>query len=159
LGAPIDQFHPLPDRHAETPQHCQTAKIQNDNTAQMLEQADELTRPSPTWNTVRHLQQVTATTHDLVVPQANPGRYHELRDHIADFDDFFGRFATTFIGSRHCFDIPVCWSIRSGSTTLDGIDKVTDDLGSVVNSTERLDTLMPQMLATLRDHRVDENDA
>jgi RND superfamily putative drug exporter len=33
--------------------------------------------------------------------------------------------------------------------TLDGIDKVTDDLGSVVNSTDQLDKLMPQMLATL----------
>jgi RND superfamily putative drug exporter len=74
---------------------------------------------------------------------------NELRDHIADFDDFLRPIRNYFYWEPHCFDIPVCWSLRSVFDTLDGIDKVTDDLGAVVNSTERLDVLMPQMLAVL----------
>jgi RND superfamily putative drug exporter len=74
---------------------------------------------------------------------------NELRDHIADFDDWFRPLRNYFYWEPHCFDIPVCWSLRSVFDTLDGIDKVTDDLGSVVNSTEHLDTLMPQMLADI----------
>jgi RND superfamily putative drug exporter len=151
LGAPIEHSS-IPFQIAmQNSATLQTAKIQNDNTAQMLEQADELTK---TIANMEHLygilQQVTATTHDLVgATKQIQADTNELRDHIADFDDFFRPIRNYFYWEPHCFDIPVCWSIRSVFDTLDGIDKVTDDLGSVVNSTERLDTLMPQMLATL----------
>jgi RND superfamily putative drug exporter len=151
LGAPIEHSS-IPFQIAmQNSATLQTAKIQNDNTAQMLEQADELTK------TIAHmehmygiLQQVTATTHDLVgATQQIQADTNELRDHIADFDDFFRPIRNFLYWEPHCFDIPVCWSIRSVFDTLDGIDKVTDDLGTVVNSTERLDVLMPQMLADL----------
>jgi RND superfamily putative drug exporter len=129
----------------------QQAKIQNDNTAQMLEQVDEL---SKTIANMEHmysvLQQVTATTHDLVgATKRIQADTNELRDHIADFDDFFRPIRNYLYWEPHCFDIPVCWSLRSIFDTLDGIDTVTDDLGSVVDSTAKLDTLMPQILATL----------
>jgi RND superfamily putative drug exporter len=151
LGAPIEHSS-IPFQIAmQNSATLQTAKIQNDNTAQMLEQADEL---SKTIANMEHmysvLQQVTATTHDLVgATKQIQADTNELRDHIADFDDFFRPIRNYFYWEPHCFDIPVCWSIRSVFDTLDGIDKVTDDLGSVVNSTERLDSLMPQVLATL----------
>jgi RND superfamily putative drug exporter len=151
LGAPIEHSS-IPFQIAmQNSATLQTAKIQNDNTAQMLEQADELTK---TIANMEHmysvLQQVTSTTHDLVgATKQIQTDTNELRDHIADFDDFFRPLRNYFYWEPHCFDIPVCWSIKSVFDTLDGIDKVTDDLGSVVNSTERLDALMPQMLATL----------
>jgi putative drug exporter of the RND superfamily len=151
LGAPIEHSS-IPFQIAmQNSATLQTAKIQNDNTAQMLEQADELTK---TIATMEHmygvLQQVTATTHDLVGGTKQiQADTNELRDHIADFDDFLRPIRNYLYWEPHCFDIPVCWSIRSVFDTLDGIDKVTDDLGSVVDSTERLDVLMPQMLADL----------
>jgi RND superfamily putative drug exporter len=151
LGAPIEHSS-IPFQIAmQNSATLQTAKVQNDNTAQMLEQADELTK---TIANMEHmygvLQQVTSTTHDLVgATKQIQADTNELRDHIADFDDFLRPIRNYLYWEPHCFDIPVCWSIRSIFDTLDGIDKVTDDLGSVVNSTERLDTLMPQMLATL----------
>ena len=52
----------------------------------------------------------------------------ELRDHIADFDDFFRPLRNYFYWEPHCFDIPICWSIRSVFDTLDGIDTMTDDI-------------------------------
>ena len=62
--------------------------------------------------------------HEMVVD------INELRDHIADFDDFFRPIRNYLYWEPHCFDIPVCWSIRSIFDTLDGIDTLTDDIQS-----------------------------
>ena len=59
---------------------------------------------------------MVAKTKDMTVDIA------ELRDNIANFDDFFRPMRNYFYWEPHCFDIPVCWSIRSIFDTLDGID-------------------------------------
>ena len=86
----------------------------------------------------------------------------ELRDNIANFDDFFRPLRNYFYWEPHCYDIPVCWAIRSIFDTLDGIDTLTDDIQSWCRSLERLDSLMPQMVVADarddRDHEVDEDD-
>ena len=33
---------------------------------------------------------------------------HELRDHIADFDDFFRPIRNYLYWEPHCYDIPLC---------------------------------------------------
>src|ERR1700737_2310157 len=65
---------------------------------------------------------LSGTVHDMV------DRMHgmvvdvgEMRDHIADFDDFFRPLRNYFYWEPHCFDIPICWAIRSVFDTLDGI--------------------------------------
>ena len=73
----------------------------------------------------------------------------ELRDHIADFDDFFRPIRNYFYWEPHCFDIPICWSFRSIFDTLDGIDTMTDDIQNLMPDMERLDTLMPQLVALM----------
>ena len=72
-----------------------------------------------------------------------------MRDHIADFDDFFRPLRNYLYWEPHCFDIPVCWAIRSIFDTLDGIDTLTDDIQSLVPDLERLDALMPQLVALM----------
>ena len=37
----------------------------------------------------------------------------DLRDKIANFDDFFRPLRAYFYWEPHCFDIPLCWSVRS----------------------------------------------
>jgi RND superfamily putative drug exporter len=60
------------------------------------------------------LKQVVATTHDMVAKTHEMSdTTNELRDHIADFDDFFRPIRSYFYWEKHCFDIPVCWSLRS----------------------------------------------
>lgn len=73
----------------------------------------------------------------------------ELRDHLADFDDFWRPIRSYFYWERHCFDIPICWSLRSIFDGLDGLDKLTDDLGNLMKDLDQLDTLMPQLLVQL----------
>jgi RND superfamily putative drug exporter len=73
----------------------------------------------------------------------------ELRDHIADFDDFFRPIRNYLYWEPHCYDIPVCWSLRSVFDTLDGVDTTTDDVLALLPDLERLDSLMPQLLALM----------
>ncbi len=73
----------------------------------------------------------------------------ELRDHIADFDDFWRPIRNYFYWEPHCFDIPICWSLRSIFDGLDGIDKLTDDIGNVTKDIDKVDVLLPQLDAQL----------
>ena len=148
LGAPIEHSS-IPFQIAmQNSATLQTAKFNNDNTAQMLQQADELSR---TVAIMEHMygvmKDVTATTHSMV------GRTHdmvdttnELRDHIADFDDFFRPIRSYFYWEKHCFDIPVCWTLRSLFDALDGIDQISEQLTGLSGDLDRLDKLMPQLL-------------
>ena len=47
---------------------------------------------------------------------------NELRDKISNFDDLFRPVRSYFYWEKHCFDIPVCWSLRSVFDALDGVD-------------------------------------
>jgi RND superfamily putative drug exporter len=73
----------------------------------------------------------------------------ELRDNIANFDDFFRPLRNYFYWEPHCYDIPICWAIRSIFDTLDGIDTMTDDIQALLPDMERLDQLMPQMVTLM----------
>ena len=52
----------------------------------------------------------------------------EIRDHIADFDDFWRPIRSYFYWEKHCYDIPICWSLRSLFDALDGFDKLAEQV-------------------------------
>ena len=71
---------------------------------------------------------------------------NELRDHISDFEDFFRPVRSYFYWERHCYDIPICWSLRSVFDSLDGVDAITDKLADLVKDLDQIDVIMPQLL-------------
>ena len=151
LGAPIEHSS-IPFQIAmQNSATLQTAKFTNDSTAQMLEMADELSKTIATLQRMYSImQELTATTHDLV------GKTHDvvdttnqLRDEIANFDDFFRPIRNYFYWEPHCFDIPICWSLRSIFDALDGVDQVADQLQDVTVDLDHMDQLLPQIQATL----------
>jgi putative drug exporter of the RND superfamily len=73
----------------------------------------------------------------------------DLRDKIANFDDFFRPLRSYFYWERHCFDIPVCAALRGVFDALDGIDVLTEQLGDVSSSITKLDALQPKLLALI----------
>jgi putative drug exporter of the RND superfamily len=73
----------------------------------------------------------------------------ELRDNIADFDDFFRPVRNYLYWEPHCYDIPVCHTLRAIFDTLDGTDTLTDDIQTLLPDLERLDSLMPQLQAMM----------
>jgi putative drug exporter of the RND superfamily len=119
--------------------------------ANMLKQANDMQTTIATMERMQNLtQQMADTTHGMVAKMHGMTvDIQELRDHIADFDDFFRPLRNYFYWEPHCYDIPVCWSVRSVFDTLDGIDTMTDDIQSLMPLMDRLDTLMPQLVAIM----------
>ncbi|MFG1929874.1 RND family transporter [Mycobacterium sp. NPDC048908] len=96
------------------------------------------------------MEEMSATTHSMVGKSNQMAvDVAELRDHIADFDDFFRPVRNYLYWEPHCYDIPICWSLRSTFDALDGVDTMTDDFISLLPDLNRLDALMPQMIATM----------
>ena len=95
-------------------------------------------------------QQSSAVTHEQSEAfQQTVATAQDLRDKIANFDDFFRPLRNYFYWEPHCFDIPACAALRSLFDALDGIDALTDQLANVSGSISKLDTLQPQLLALI----------
>ncbi len=126
-------------------------KYQQDMMANMLKQADDMQVTIDNMTKMSDITaQMAATTHSMVTKMKTMTLdVAELRDHIADFDDFFRPIRNYLYWEPHCYDIPSCWAIRSIFDTLDGIDTMTDDIQKLMPDMERLDTLMPQMVALM----------
>jgi putative drug exporter of the RND superfamily len=126
----------------------QILPFQKERMNDMLEQANELAKMIAVMQHMYGLmQQLVATTHHMV------GETHdieaitnELRDHASDFEDFWRPVRSYFYWERHCYDIPICWSLRSIFDTLDGIDTVSDKLKNLVADLDQIDVIMPQIL-------------
>jgi putative drug exporter of the RND superfamily len=126
----------------------QNVKFQKDRMNDMLKQADELAKTISLMQRMYGLmQQLTGTTHRMVGETRDMVDItDELRDHIADFDDFWRPIRNYFYWEKHCYDIPICWSLRAVFDTLDGVDAITLKLHDLVNDFNQLDALMPQLL-------------
>ncbi len=126
-------------------------KYQQDLMANMLKQANDMQTTIDTMTKMSALTaEMAATTHSMVAKMKNMTvDVAELRDNIANFDDFFRPLRNYFYWEPHCYNIPICWSLRSVFDTLDGIDTMTDDIQDLIPEMERLDQLMPQMVTLM----------
>lgn len=126
-------------------------KYLQDRMADMLVQADEMQTNINTLEKMSRLtQQMADTTHSMVTKvRSMTIDITELRDNIANFDDFFRPIRNYFSWEPHCYDIPICWALRSIFDTLDGINTLTDDIQELLPDMERLDSLMPQLVALM----------
>ncbi|MEY8018223.1 RND family transporter [Mycobacterium servetii] len=127
----------------------QNMKYQRDRMNDMLTQADEMAKTIATMRRMYDLMtQLVATTHRMVGDTEQMQQItNQLRDEIADFEDTWRPIRSYFYWERHCYDIPVCWSIRSVFNAVDGVDEITDQLTTLVGDIKELDRLMPQMIA------------
>jgi RND superfamily putative drug exporter len=106
-------------------------------------------------------QQLTAITHHTIVETKEISEIvHELRDHASDFEDFWRPIRSYFYWEKHCYDIPICWSLRAIFDTLDGIDELSDKTDDLVKDLDQLDALLlqlveqfPPLIATAEDAR------
>jgi RND superfamily putative drug exporter len=128
-----------------------TEKYNQDLTAKTLQQAQDMQTTIDQMERMANLtKQMSEVTHGMVT--AMKGMVldvEKLRNGIADFDDFFRPIRNYFYWEPHCYDIPVCWSIRSVFDALDGVDVMTDDIGNLMPLMERLDALMPELTAMM----------
>jgi RND superfamily putative drug exporter len=124
-------------------------QFQKDRMNDQLKMADDMaTMINVMQRMYEVLQQITDTTHRMV------GQTHdlqatteELRDHIADFDDFWRPLRNYLYWEPHCFEIPICWSLRAVFEGYDNVDELSDKLHDLVKDMDQLDVIMPQLAA------------
>ncbi|MGV9801598.1 MMPL/RND family transporter [Mycobacterium sp. NPDC003449] len=73
----------------------------------------------------------------------------KMRDNIANFDDFMRPFRNYLYWEPHCFDIPICWAMRSLNESLDSIDGASHYLGPMVDGLTKISVATPQMITQL----------
>ena len=119
-----------------------------DNMLVMANQIDTMVTTMETM--IGIMKELTGITHDIVgQTKSMVTKVTDLRDRISDFDDFFRPVRSYFYWEKHCFDIPVCWSLRSVFDALDGVDTLSDAISELVPEMDKLDAIMPQMLKML----------
>ncbi|OHU93276.1 RND family transporter [Mycobacterium talmoniae] len=74
---------------------------------------------------------------------------NDLRDKLANFDDFFRPVRNYFYWEPHCYDIPACFAFRSVFDALDGISQLSEQFTSITASLDKLDALQPQLVSLL----------
>jgi putative drug exporter of the RND superfamily len=119
--------------------------------ANMLTQANDMQTTIDTMTRMQALtQEMADTTHKMVeLTKTMSIDIGDVRDNIADFDDWLRPIRNYLYWEPHCYDIPMCHTVRALFDTLDGIDVLTDDVQRLVPQLEHLDTLMPQLVAIM----------
>ncbi len=116
-----------------------------------LKQADDLQASIDAMETMQRvtleLADVTRRMSDKMNDTSD--NLNDVRDHLADFDDQFRPLRNYFYWEPHCFNIPLCWSMRSVFDSLDGISTMSDDFTELVPDIERMAELTPQMAAVM----------
>lgn len=151
LGTPLDHSTLGFQMGAQAAGRQQTEHFQDEQAKNLLNQAGELRK---TMATLREQMQVTQdlsnTTHETTKLTKETVKITEaLRDDIATFDDFFRPIRSYFYWEKHCFDIPICWALRSIFNALDGIDQVAQNILALSQNLDRLDAIQPKLVALI----------
>ncbi len=148
LGTPLDHTSIPFQISAQSAGQIQNLGYQQDRANDLLKQVGEIDKTIGILRQQYTLQQQSvAATHDQVEAfHQTVAVASDLRDKIANFDDFFRPLRNYFYWEPHCFDIPICWAMRSLFDSLDGIDALTEQLANVTGSLDKLDTIQPKLL-------------
>ena len=133
-----------------------TTQIMNNDYMQanldnLLKQADDLQTSIDAMTEMMNIQSELAVVSAQMAAKmaVTSDDMNDMRDHLADFDDFFRPIRNYLYWEPHCYNIPVCWSMRSIFDTLDGIDTMSGNFEEMVPLMQRMADLMPQMVAVM----------
>lgn len=126
-------------------------KYNSDRTADMTNQVADMDRTIASMDKMQTITEEMADTTAKMVSSMDlmVGDIEDMRDSIANFDDFFRPMRNYLYWEPHCYNIPMCWSIRSVFDVLDGIDVMTTNMNEMMPQMHRLNELMPQMIAIM----------
>ncbi len=159
LGIPI-QHSSIPFQNSiQSQTTMQNMDFLKDRMADILKMADEMQVQ------IDYTERLFAITKDLSNAADDSAKTtaetseitDQLRNHIADFDDFWRPIRSFFYWEKHCYDIPICWSLRSLFDSLDGFDELagkfhdlTKDIQHTAAATHEMLALIPTMIQTLK---------
>jgi len=151
LGIPI-QHSSIPFQNSISSQtNIQNMGFLKERMNDILTMADDLQKTIDTLQETYDVQKrLVAATHRTDVDTHELTEITDsLRDHIADFDDFWRPIRSYFYWDKHCFDVPICFSLRSLFDSLDGIDQLDERFHNLAHDFDSIDTLQPQLAELL----------
>jgi putative drug exporter of the RND superfamily len=129
-------------------QNLQVAKSRLDDMTKLADQLDGTIKSLVRMNGL--MNQLVGTTHHVAgTTRDTLAITNEVRDDIADFDDTFRSLRSYFSADPHCYNIPICWGIRSMYNATDGVDKLSEKVADLSKDVDSVDTLMPQLITLL----------
>jgi putative drug exporter of the RND superfamily len=151
LGTPITHSSIPFQISAQSASQIMNLSYQNDRAKDLLRQVAETNKTIEILKNQMVLQQASsAATHEQTQAfHDTVAIVNDLRDKLADFDDFFRPIRSYFYWEKHCFDIPVCAALRAVFDALDGIDALSEKFGDITASLDKLDATQKQLVALL----------
>ncbi|MDA2895423.1 RND family transporter [Mycolicibacterium sp. BiH015] len=129
----------------------QMMRHMQDRVDDMGAQADMLTRQIELTKRLYDIQsKITDVTLDSVaITKEVTVVMDEMRDNVANFDDFFRPIRNYLYWEPHCYNIPLCFAIRNIFDALDGIDQLAEKIHVLEGNLDDLAAVLPQLLAQL----------
>jgi putative drug exporter of the RND superfamily len=127
----------------------QDTKFMKNRVNDMGQQIEEITKMIAVMQKQYSLmQQMTSVTHHTIMETKEVTEItNELRDDMANFEDFFRPIRSYFYWEKHCLNIPICWSLKSVFDMFDGVDILSDKMRDVIKDLDQMDALMPELVA------------
>jgi RND superfamily putative drug exporter len=158
LGTPLDHTSLAFQISAGSIGNIENLQYQKDRAADLMKQADTLK------DTVNILNRQYALQKELAGATDNETQgFHEtlaiitdLRDKIANFDDFFRPIHSYFYWEKHCYDIPVCYAFRNVFESIDTIDQLAQEFATLSASLDKLDAGQQQLVKLLPPQIADQ---
>jgi putative drug exporter of the RND superfamily len=136
--------------------NIENLQYQKDRADDLLKQADQLRDTLSILNRQYSLQKdlAVSTNDETQSFHATIDVINELRDEIANLDDFFRPVRSYFYWEKHCYNIPACFAARNVFNAIDGIDQLSEQFTTLTASLDKLDagqqklvTLLPPQIA------------
>jgi putative drug exporter of the RND superfamily len=158
LGTPLDHTSLAFQISAGSIGNIENLQYQKDRAADLMKQADTLK------DTVNILNRQYALQKELAGATDNETQgFHEtlaiitdLRDKIANFDDFFRPIHSYFYWEKHCYDIPICYAFRNVFESIDTIDQLAQEFATLSASLDKLDAGQQQLVKLLPPQIADQ---
>jgi len=129
----------------------QTMEYMRPRVDDMLKQADLIDKQIAVTKHMYELQQrMNAITHQSIVETKEMNDIvDDVKDHVADFEDFFRPVRSYFYWEKHCAGIPICSALRSVFDAIDAVDAESDKLKEVLKDLDKVDVLLPELNAQI----------
>jgi putative drug exporter of the RND superfamily len=113
----------------------------------MLKQADLIdTQIAVTKRMYSLQQQINGITHQSIIETKEMNDIvDDIKNHVADFEDFFRPIRSYFYWEKHCAYVPICKSLKSVFDAIDAVDAESDKLKEVLKDLDKMDILLPQI--------------
>jgi len=129
-------------------QNLQVAKSRLDDMTKLADQLNGTINSLQRMNGL--MNQLVGTTHHVAgTTRDTLAITNEVRDDIADFDDTFRPLRSYFYADPHCYNIPICWGIRSMYNATDGVDRLSEKVADLSKDVDSVDDVVPQLVALL----------